>query len=73
MVQNYVTYIKLSLSSNTIRPTRYSKINYVEGIYYPLEQLDEVTQISTLDETIKRGNHRSSLSEEERPHVAKLI
>jgi len=49
------------------------KRNHAHGIDYPLEPLAEEERIAMLQNTIERGNHKSALSEEERPHVTKLM
>ena len=48
-------------------------MNHLEGIDHPLAQLDKGTFISTLNKTIERGNHKSSLSDEEHPCVTKWM
>jgi len=49
------------------------KSNYINGIDYPIEPLDDEARISMLAKSIDRGNHKSALSDEERPHVTKLM
>jgi len=49
------------------------KSNYINGIDYPIEQLDDEARNSMLAKSIERGNHKSALSDEERPHVTKLM
>ena len=49
------------------------KRNHAHGIDYPLEPLPEEERIAMLQNTIERGKHKSALSEEERPHVTKLM
>ena len=48
------------------------KSNYINGIDYPIEPLDEEARSAMLKKSIERGNHKSALSDEERPHVTKL-
>ena len=47
--------------------------NYINGIDYPLEDLSSEAQGKMLEDSIERGNHKSALSDEERPHVTKLM
>ena len=47
------------------------KRNATQGIDYPDNELPEEKRIELLEETIARGNHKSALSEEGRPHVTK--
>ena len=49
------------------------KQNHAHGIDYPLEPLSEEARLTMLENLIERGNHKSALSEEERPHVTKLM
>jgi hypothetical protein len=49
------------------------KSNYINGIDYPIEPLDEEDRSAMLEKSIERGNHKSALSDEERPHVTKLM
>ena len=49
------------------------KSNYINGIDYPLEPLDNEARRAILANPIERGNYKSALSDEERPHVTKLM
>ena len=48
-------------------------MNHVDEIDYPLKPLEECMRKEMLKKTIDRGNHKSALSEDERPHVTKLM
>ena len=48
-------------------------MNHVDGIDYPLKSINEGNRIAMLNKTIERGNHKSAMSEEERPRVTKLM
>ena len=45
----------------------------MNGNDYPIEDIDESKRMETLEATIKHGNHKSALKDEERPHVTKLM
>ena len=49
------------------------KSNHINGIDYPLEPLDNKARNSMLAKSIERKNHKSALSDKERPHVTKLM
>ena len=49
------------------------KLNHLNGIDYPVNDLSKEDRISMLDRSIERGNHKSALNEEQRPTVTKLM
>jgi len=49
------------------------KSSHLNGIDYPIDEIDDAERKVILEATLERGNHKSSLSDEERPHVTKLM
>ena len=49
------------------------KINLQEGIDYLLNDTSKEVRIKMLEDSTKRGNHKSALLEEQSPHVTKLM
>lgn len=49
------------------------KYNHLNGIDYPINDIDEAERKEILETNLERGNHKSALSDEERPHVTKLM
>ena len=48
-------------------------MNHTKGIDYPIDEIDEEARIAILHNTIERGNNKSALSDEQRPHITKLV
>ena len=46
---------------------------HTHGISYPVNDLDEETRQSMLQQSLARGNHKSALDDEHRPVVTKLM
>ena len=49
------------------------KLNHLNGIDYPVNDLSEEDRTTILERSIERGNHKSALDEEQRPNVTKLM
>ncbi|KAL7525801.1 hypothetical protein ACHAXR_002849, partial [Thalassiosira sp. AJA248-18] len=47
--------------------------NHLNGIDYPVDSLSQEECSSMLEKSIERGNHKSALDDEQRPHVTKLM
>ena len=44
------------------------KENHLNGIDYPIKDIDESKRMETLEATIERGNHKFALKDKEMPH-----
>ena len=49
------------------------KSNHINGINYPLNDIDENARTTMLENSIKRGNHKSALKDDQQPNVTKLM
>ena len=49
------------------------KSNHINGINYPLNDIDNNTRTTMLANTIERGNHKSALEDDHRPNVTQLM
>ena len=47
--------------------------NHLNGIDYPINDINEEDRVRVLEATIEGGNHKSALKDDERPHVTKLM
>ena len=49
------------------------KSNHINGINYPLNDIDKHARTTMLENSIKRGNHKSALEDDQQPNVTKLM
>ena len=47
--------------------------NHMNGIDYPINNINDENRVRVLEATIEQGNHKSVLKDDERPHVTKLM